>query len=124
MKLTKSFQFKQAILVNLLFIVFVLLLPGCNSASSAATETAPPTQVNIQLSWIDTIEYSGFYMAEDKGYFAAENLAVTLNTYDFDKPLDPIAQVAAGKVQFGTASAGAVLLARAEGKPVVAVATI
>lgn len=124
MQLAKSLQSKSSVLVYLLVIILALLLVGCNVASSAATETAPPTQVNIQLSWIDTIEYSGFYMAEEKGYFAAENLAVTLNTYDFDKPLEPIEQVAAGKAQFGTASAGGVLLARAEGKPVVAVATI
>ena len=123
MKLAKSLQFKQAILVNLLFIVFVLLL-GCNSATSAATDGPPPTPVNVQLAWIHTIEYSGFYMAEEKGYFADENLAVTLNTYDFDQPLDPISRVVEGKAQFGTASAGAVLLARAEGKPVVAVATV
>jgi NitT/TauT family transport system substrate-binding protein len=124
MKLTKPLQFKQTILANLLFIVCVLLLLGCSSVTSAATDGQPPTPVNVQLAWIHTIEYSGFYMAEEKGYFADENLAVTLNTYDFDKPLDPISQVVEGKAQFGTASAGAVLSARAEGKPVVAVATI
>jgi NitT/TauT family transport system substrate-binding protein len=63
-------------------------------------------------------------VAEEKGYYAVENLTVSLHPYDFEKPLDPIEQIVMGKAQFATANAGSVLLARAEGKPIVAIATL
>lgn len=122
MELKKLAQEKLSTLVFLVITLVVPGLVGCNSGIAASTN--PPTPVNVQFAWIPTIEYSGFYMAEDKGYYTEENLAVTLNPYSFETPLNPIDEVVAGKAQFGTASAGAILLARAEGKPVVAVATI
>ncbi|HXW01734.1 MAG TPA: ABC transporter substrate-binding protein, partial [Anaerolineae bacterium] len=67
------------------------------------------------------VEYAGFYEAEEKGYYANENLTVKLNELGDSSPID---QVVAGKADFGVTSADNLLSARAEGTPVVAIATI
>lgn len=92
-----------------------LALAGCG---------AEPQPVRVQLPWIHSVEYAGFYMAEEKGHYAEENIAVTLVEFDFDKPADPVSQVADGKTEFGVAGAAAMLLGRAQGKPVIGTATI
>ena len=102
-----------------LSIALILTLIGC-----AATAQTPPTAkrpVRVQLAWIHTIEYSGFYTAQDQGYYDAASLEVSLDVLGQTSPID---QVVAGKAQFGLTSADNVLLARAAGKPVVAIATI
>jgi NitT/TauT family transport system substrate-binding protein len=103
-----------------LSIAFILTLVGC--ATSAQTSTpAAKRAVHVQLAWIHTIEYSSFYTAQDQGYFDAANLDVSLDVLGQTSPID---QVLTGKAQFGMTSADNILLARAAGKPVVAIATI
>lgn len=120
-------QYSQLTLPKLTIILLVLLsfaLLGCNATTQASTEVLPASPVKVQLSWIHNIEFAGFYMAEEKGYFGAENLAVTLNPQIFDKPINPIDEVLAGKADFGVTGGGSLLLARAQGKPVVAIAAL
>jgi ABC-type nitrate/sulfonate/bicarbonate transport system substrate-binding protein len=98
-----------------------LLISGCNSTNQPAAAAAPATPVIVQLAWVNSAEYSGFYVAEEKGYYANENLIVTLNELGDVSPID---QVTAGKADFGITSADNLLSARAKGTPVVAIATI
>jgi NitT/TauT family transport system substrate-binding protein len=123
MRLINLFQNKLSILVIIFSIgLGTLVLTGCGSTNnSASTNPAPKTDVNVQLAWVHTMEYSGFYMAQDKGYYEAENLNVELHELGSDSPID---LVASGKADFGITSADLLLLARAEGKPVVAIGTI
>lgn len=39
--------------------------------------TSPMTPVNIHLGWIHQSNFSGFYAADQLGYYAAEGLAVS-----------------------------------------------
>ncbi|NJN92979.1 MAG: ABC transporter substrate-binding protein [Anaerolineales bacterium] len=117
-------QTRLSTLITTLLILFSLLLAGCNSNTQASTETLPPSPVNVQLSWVHNIEFAGFYMAEEKEYFGAENLAVTLKPQVFDQLVNPIDEVLAGKADFGVTGGSSLLLARAEGKPVVAIAAL
>lgn len=89
-----------------------------------AQTAASLAQVSIQLPWVHTIEYSGFYMAQAKGHFRKQNLNVDLRPLNFNKPTDPITQVSAGTADFGITGVSAILLARSQGKPLVGVATI
>jgi NitT/TauT family transport system substrate-binding protein len=107
-------------LVAALSIMLILILAGCSTTTQAPRPTAK-RPIHVQLAWIHTIEYSGFYTAQDQGYYDAANLDVTLDVLGQTSPID---QVVSGKAQFGVTSADNILLARAAGKPVVAIATI
>lgn len=82
----------------------------------------PPDEVTVQLRWTHQAQFAGLYAADQKGYYAAEGLAVTFveggADVDLHKP------VLDGTAQFGVAGAETLITARAEGKPLRAVATI
>jgi len=105
-------------LMAVVSFVCILALAGCGAAAQTPTARRP---IHVQLAWIHTIEYSSFYTAQDQGYYDAANLDVSLDVLGQTSPID---QVVSGKAQFGLSSADNLLLARAAGKPVVAIATI
>jgi len=105
----------------IVLVCCLLTLFGCTTPRQAASPPTPPDGVRVQLAWIHSIEYAGFYMAQARGIYAAQNLAVTLDVLGNETPIDV---VTSGKAQFGITSADTILRARAEGKPVVAIATI
>jgi NitT/TauT family transport system substrate-binding protein len=120
MKLHSIAAARHTTLLVALSMTFILTLVGC--ATTAQTPTpAAKRPVHVQLAWVHTIEYSSFYTAQDQGYYDAANLDVSLDVLGQTSPID---QVVMGKAQFGMTSADNVLLARAAGKPVVAIATI
>lgn len=100
------------------------LLAGCGGAPAAPT--VAPAEVSLQMSW--THEYSSalFYAAEKNGHFAAQGLRVSLVEGGFGAQgyIQPIDEVVAGTATFGLASAASLIEARAQGKPVVAVASV
>ena len=120
MKLHSPALPRQTTLLIALSITFILTLVGCGTTAQTSTPAAK-RPIHVQLAWVHTIEYSGFYTAQDQGYYDAANLDVSLDVLGQTSPID---QVVMGKAQFGMASADNVLLARATGKPVVAIATI
>ncbi len=108
------------ILILLLGIGVVIALAGCGSNQPAAA-AVPASPVTVQLAWVHSVEYSGFYFAEENGYYAEEGLAVELAELG---SAGPIQRVVAGEAQFGITSGDTLVTARAEGSPIVAVATI
>lgn len=120
MKLHSMGRPRYPALLVALSIAFILTLAGCG-ASAQTPAAAAGRPVRVQLAWIHSIEYSGFYTAQDQGYYGEANLDVSLDVLGQIAPID---QVVTGKADFGMASADAVLLARAAGKPIVAIATI
>lgn len=94
------------------------------SAYSYPTPAKTPT--SIQLNWSYDFGFAGFYAAEKKGRFAAQNLDVKLVAGGFQdgKFIDPIQSVLDGHADFGMASAIDLLTARAAGRPLVAVAAV
>lgn len=81
-----------------------------------------PDQVVMQLKWAHNPQFAGFYIAQEKGYYADENIAVTF------VPGEPrsvfVDSVVAGETQFALSKGTHLLANRAEGQPVKAVATI
>ena len=79
------------------------------------------TPVSLQLKWYHQFQFAGYYAALEKGYYREAGLDVTIRE---GKPTeDPIADVTSGKADFGI-GASELLLARAQGKPVVALAVV
>lgn len=78
-------------------------------------------QVRLQLKWHHQFQFAGYYVAQEKGYFKAENLDVVLIEGSKEKP--PLKQVLSGAADYGISDSD-ILMAYATGKPVVAVAAI
>ena len=78
-------------------------------------------KVSLQLKWTHAYQFAGYYAAKDMGYYESAGLDVDI------KPLqsgqDVVAEVVSGRANFGTGTSS-LLLARQEGAPVVALATI
>jgi NitT/TauT family transport system substrate-binding protein len=109
------------------FIMMALLLSACGAGTVAPTQPPPKTKTSIQLHWLHSISFSPFYIAADKSYYADAHLDVDILEGGFDAQkrfIDPIEQVVSGKAEFGTADGTTILNARANGKPVVAIATV
>jgi putative hydroxymethylpyrimidine transport system substrate-binding protein len=91
-------------------------------SSSLARRVAAKDAVSIALDWYPNSNHAGLFWAESRGLFSDAGLDVTLQT-----PADPstvLQTVAAGRDTFGISYQPDILLARAEGVPVVAVASI
>jgi len=101
----------------LLLIMVILTLSACQAES---TPSAPSQlrEITLNLTYIPNVQFAPFYVAIEKGYFAEEGLHVTLN---YGNEADLIALVGSGKQQFMVASGEQVLMARAQGLPVVAI---
>lgn len=101
-----------------IFFLSVLFLIGCTSSS----DTEPAT-VSIRLKWLHQAQFAGIYVADREGYYAEENLTVTVDTVDFEQQLAH-EKIIAGINDFGIGTPDELILARREGLPVKAVAVI
>jgi NitT/TauT family transport system substrate-binding protein len=109
---------------SIIGLVLTIITAACGFAP---TSTPAPDTVNVQLSWIHTIEYAGFYQAVAKSYYATANLDTHLNTGGFDENgnfINPVQKVVDGEADFGIIDAQTLLLERAQGTPIVAIAAI
>jgi NitT/TauT family transport system substrate-binding protein len=93
---------------------------------SACRPAAPPapalTPVTVQLNWIHQAQFAGLYAADQNGYYAAEGLSVSF--LPGGPNIQSATAVLEGKAQFGIVAADQVLLLRADGKPLRAIAAI
>jgi NitT/TauT family transport system substrate-binding protein len=109
------------------FLAVALLVASCSPTPATPAAALPPADVTVQLSWIHTIEYAGFYTAEDKGYYAEQALTVNLLAGGEDAQgeyINSIDTVLHGQADFGVASGINLLQARANKAPLVAIAAI
>lgn len=92
---------------TLAFVAFgVILLTAGNVPPSAGVE-----RVTFMLSWLPVGEAAGWYVAQDKGYFARENLTVKIERgYGSG---DAIKKIAAGRADFGIGDLATLVAMRA-----------
>lgn len=95
----------------ILLVTALITLSACGSPPSAASNTA----ISIAMGYIPDVQFAPFYVAQSKGYYAEEGLAVTINQNDIR---DALVQVGQGQLQFANASGDEILLARAQSIPV------
>jgi putative hydroxymethylpyrimidine transport system substrate-binding protein len=76
----------------------------------------------VALDWFPNANHTGLYLAMERGYFKDEGIA--LKVYTPDDPATILATVGSDKDEFGFEYQVGVLLARAQGVPVVSIAGI
>jgi NitT/TauT family transport system substrate-binding protein len=118
---------RHKLLVIALVSVAALWLSACGNPPAEPAGSANREPVVVQLSWIHTVEFAGFYMAEEQGYYSEENLAVELRSGGLDADgniINAIDEVTSGRADFGVFDGSSLVMAVNNGVPVVAIAAI
>lgn len=92
------------------------------SRGAAVLAAQPPTPVTVALDWYPNANHAGLFLAVERDLFTEAGLDVEIYT-----PADPttvLQTVGAGRDTFGISYQTDVLLARAQGVPVVSVAAL
>ncbi len=116
---------RRSRLLAALIIVFGLVAASCGSDDAIATaETDAPVEtvkVTFQLDWVPNTNHTGFFVADEMGYYADEGIEFELLPYSGGNG-DTI--VAEGLAQFAISFQNSISLARPAGVPVKAVAAV
>jgi diguanylate cyclase (GGDEF)-like protein len=100
-----------------LALVALLLLTQLLCGQASAAE-----KLRLQLRWLHQFQFAGYYMALEKGYYQQAGLDVEILQGGPHVPR-PIDTLLAGEADFAISNSG-VVIARMQGKPVVALAAI
>jgi NitT/TauT family transport system substrate-binding protein len=103
----------------LLTFLLCLALPACRPT---ATPTQALTPITVQFEWTHQAEFAGFYTADQMGYYADEGLIVTF--LPGGPAVDNLATVTGGQAQFGIALADQLIVSRAGGSSLRAIAAV
>ncbi|MEP3479795.1 MAG: ABC transporter substrate-binding protein [Fuerstiella sp.] len=109
--------------LNGLVLCSLLLLTGCSSDTDDRTAGGiGETKVTLALNWYAEAEHGGYVLAAEDGLYSAKGLDVVIQQGGPGAAKVVIQELAAGRIEFAVSNADLVVLGRAEGVPLVAVA--
>jgi len=112
---------KTRVRILVLLLLAIALLASCGPQEVQK----PPDEVTVQLKWVHQAQFAGFYAADKKGFYAEENLDVTLNPGGVHIPPDKmVADLVGGETDFAIVGGDQLLTARSQGEPAVAIAVV
>jgi len=91
-----------------------VLLYGC--ALDSRSDVVMVQVTRLPMGFIPNVQYAPFYVAVERGYYADEGLEIE---FDYSFETNGVKLVGAGELPFSLVSGEQVLLARAQGLPVV-----
>lgn len=111
--------------LRLLCLGFVIYLPFAPQLligqETPATAEQPASEIVLQLKWFHQFNFAGFYAALEKGYYAEVGLDVDIR--EGQPGMNFVEEVVSGRANYGV-EMPELLIARNQGKPVVALAVI
>jgi putative riboflavin transport system substrate-binding protein len=99
-----------------ILLIIGLALTGCSEIARTSKTEAPLTKIRLPMGYIPSVQYAPFYVAVQNGYFRQVGLEIE---FDYSFETDGVALVGANELPFSLVSGEQVLLARAQGLPVV-----
>jgi putative hydroxymethylpyrimidine transport system substrate-binding protein len=111
-------------LALLLAVATVLGLAACGEKQEdvGAAQAPPQTKLSLLLDYLPNPDHAGIFQAQDDGSFRKAGLDVDVRTPD--DPATVLKLVASGKVDVGITYEPELLLARAQGQDVTAIASL
>jgi NitT/TauT family transport system substrate-binding protein len=108
--------------LNIFFTTLLLIAASLTACTTRSTPTQMLTPITVQFEWTHQAEFAGFYAADQMGYYAEEGLVVTF--LPGGPAVDNLATVTGGQAQFGIALADQLIVSRAGGSPLRAIAAV
>jgi len=100
----------------MIIFVFITGMPACAGTSTKPETNEPLTRIRLPMAYIPSIQFAPFYVAMDKGYFREAGLEID---FDYSFETDGVTLTGSNEIPFAVVSGEQVLLARAQGLPVV-----
>jgi NitT/TauT family transport system substrate-binding protein len=98
--------------------MLVIAVLACKSQQAKRT----PDEVTLQLKWVHQAQFAGFYVAQEKGYYAKENIKA--NFLEGGQDIDIAQRVVSGQADFGVLTPEFIFMRRNQGEPLTAIAAI
>ena len=97
-------------------LVVLFLAVSCSTQPERDVDTDELTLIRLPMGYIPNVQYAPFYAAVEKGFFAENGIELK---FDYSYETDGVALVGTNEIQFSLVSGEQVLIARAEGLPIV-----